>query len=95
MCVLSHLVLQGHDGVVLAGVDVQDVVVVPAAQVVGEVGEGGAGCFGHSVVDDHEVILDVLTRVPHSLLSATFLDVTHFQPCDGTFYRDRSDRLAT
>ena len=39
----SHLVLQGHDGVVLGGVDVQHVEVVLGAQVVGDVGEGGAG----------------------------------------------------
>lgn len=54
---VSHLVLQGHDRVILAGVDVKDMVVVPAAQVVGEIGEGGTGCFGHSVVNDHYIVL--------------------------------------
>ena len=55
----SDLVLYGHDGVVLGGVDVQDVVVVFPAQVVGNVGEGGAGRLGHAVVDDYYVIFAV------------------------------------
>lgn len=52
----SDLVLYGHDRVVLGGVDVQDMVVVLPAQVVGDVGEGGAGRLGHAVVDDDKVV---------------------------------------
>jgi len=55
----SDLVLYGHNWVVLGGVYVQNMVVVLPAQVVGDVGEGGAGCLGHAVVDDDHVILSV------------------------------------
>lgn len=58
----SHLVLYGHDRVVLGGVDVQDVVVVLPTQVIGDVGEGGAGRFGHAVVDDNQVVFVVGRR---------------------------------
>lgn len=40
----------------------QDVVVVLPAQVVGDVGEGGAGRLGHAVVDDDDVIFVVERR---------------------------------
>lgn len=56
---VTDLVLYGHDRVVLCGVDVQDVVVVLPTQVVGDVGEGGAGRLWHAVVNDDDVILVV------------------------------------
>ena len=48
--------MQGQDGVVLGGVDVQNVEAVPPTEVVGDVGEGRASCLGHAVVDHHRVI---------------------------------------
>lgn len=53
----SDLVLYGHDRVVLGGIDVQDVVVVLPAQVVGDVGKRGAGRLGYAVVDDDQVVV--------------------------------------
>lgn len=32
------------------------------AQVVGDVGEGGAGCLGHAVVDDDDIVVAVGQR---------------------------------
>lgn len=55
----SDLVLYGHDRVVLGRVDVQDVEVILPAQVVGDVGERGAGRLGHAVVDYDHVVLAV------------------------------------
>ena len=93
MC-LSDLVLYGHDRVVLGGVDVQDVVVVLPAQVVGDVGEGGAGRLGHAVVDDDEVVFVLGQRrgrrvpFPQAVLRVPLLDLSHLVSGDGSFCRD-------
>lgn len=80
----TDLILKRHDGIVFAGVDVQHMVVIFVAQVVGDVGEGGAGCFGHSVVDDHRVVLLKLHLLnPH--LTVPSLDLSHLMPGNGLF----------
>lgn len=61
-CRISDLILHGHDRIVLGGVDVQDMVVVLPAQVIGNVAEGGAGRFGHPVVDDDQVFFALEQR---------------------------------
>ena len=53
----AHLVLQRHHGVIFGGVDVEHVVLVLGAQVVGDVGERGARRLGDSVINDHQVLL--------------------------------------
>lgn len=62
--------MYGHDRVVLGGVDVQDVVVVLPTQVIGNVGEGSAGCLGYTIIDDDDVVFAVgqqcCCRVPFS-----------------------------
>lgn len=89
---LSDLILYGHDWVVLGGVDVQDVVVVLPAQVIGDVGEGGAGRLGHAVVDDDHVIfaLGQRRRVPFSqaVLCVPLLDFSYLMSGDGPFWKD-------
>lgn len=93
----SDLVLYGHDGVVLGGVDVQDVVVVLPAQVVGDVGEGGAGRLGHAVVDDDEVVLVLGRRrgrrvpFPQAVLRVPLLDLSHLMSGDGSLWRGRKE----
>ncbi len=91
MLSFSDLVLDGHDRVVLGGVDVQDVVVVLPAQVVGDVGEGGAGRLGHAVVDDDDVVFAVGQRrgrrvpFPQAVLRVPLLDLSHLVSGDGSF----------
>lgn len=85
----SDLVLDGHDWVVFGGVDVQDMVAVLPAQVVGDVGEGGAGCLGHAVVDDHQVVLAVRqcrrrVSLPQAVLRVALLDLSHLVSGDGS-----------
>lgn len=93
----SDLVLYGHDRVVLGGVDVQDVVVVLPAQVVGDVGEGGAGRLGHAVVDDYHVVFALGQRrgqrVPFSqaVLRVPLLDLSHLVSGDGSLWRDNGE----
>lgn len=92
----SDLVLQGHDRVVLGGVDVQDVVVVLSAQVVGDVGEGGAGRLGHAVVDDDHVILAAGQRcrrvpLPQAVLRVPLLDLSYLMAGDGSFWGDTGE----
>lgn len=82
----SHLVLHGHDRVVLGGVDVQHVVVVLATQVVGDVGEGGAGRLRHAVVDNHHVLAAGRRGglpLPQAVLRVPLLDLVHLVPGDG------------
>lgn len=67
----------------------QHVVVVLPAQVVGDVGEGGAGGLGHAVVDDDQVVLAVGQRgrrlaLPQAVLRVPLLDLPHFMPGDGS-----------
>lgn len=86
------LVLYGHDWVVLCRVDVQDMVVVLPAQVVGDVGEGGAGRLGHAVVDDDHVVLAIGRQqgerfpFPEPVLRVPLLDLSNFVPGDGSFW---------
>lgn len=90
----SNLVLNGHDRVVLGGVDVQDVVVVLPTQVIGNVGEGGAGCLGHAVVNDDHVIFAVgqqgCSRVPfpQTVLCVPLFDLSYLVSGDSSFCRD-------
>lgn len=86
-----HLVLQGHDRVVLRGVDVQNVVLVLAAQVVGDVGEGGAGRLRHAVVDDDYVIALAQRRLVPAILSVALFNLPHFMPCDGALCEVRGE----
>jgi len=87
-----HLVLQGQDRVVLGGVDVQDVEAVLATEVVGDVGEGGAGRLGHPVVDDHHVVgraqrWGPLTTTPNTTTTTlTLLHLRHLVPGDGPLW---------
>lgn len=87
---MPDLVLDGHDWVVLCGVDVQDVVAVLAAQVVGDIGEGSAGCLGHTVVDDDHVVLAVgwqqrqRVPLPEAVLRVPLLDLSNLVPGDGS-----------
>lgn len=88
-----HLVLYGHDRVVLGGVDVQDVIVVLPAQVVGDVREGGAGRLGHAVVNNDDVVLALGRRrgrrvpFPQAVLRVPLLDLSHLVPGDGALWR--------
>lgn len=90
----SDLVLYRHDWVVLGGVDVQDVVMVLPAQVVGDVGEGGAGRLGHAVVDDDHVVFALGQRrrrrvpFPQAVLRVPLLDLSYLVSGDGPFWRD-------
>lgn len=65
----------------------QHMIVVLVAQVIGDVGEGGTGCFGHSVVDDHQIIfldqghLRSLLNVP--LLNLSYLMSGNDSFCNG------------
>lgn len=59
------------------------------AQVVGDVGEGGAGSLGHPVVDDHQVILAAGQRccrltLPQAVLHVPLLDLPHLVSGDGS-----------
>lgn len=95
----SDLVLQGHDWVVLGGVDVQDVVVVLPTQVVGDVGEGGAGRLGNAVVDDDHVVFAIRWRrarvpVPQAVLRVPLLDLSHLMSGNRSFWwNDEKDAV--
>lgn len=93
----TDLVLDGHDGVVPARVDVQDVVVVAPAQVVGDVGEGGAARLRHAVVDDHHVVFVVRQRgrrrVPQAVLQVPLLDLSYLVARDGLFWRRTGEEI--
>lgn len=97
----SDLVLYGHDRVVLGGVDVQDVVVVLPAQVVGDVGEGGAGRLGHAVVDDDNVVFALGQRrgrrvpFPQAILRVPLFDLSHLVSGDGSFWKDNREEVKT
>lgn len=85
---LPDLVLYGHDGVVLGRVDVQDVVVVLPAKVVGNVGEGGAGRLGHAVVDDDHIFALGQRRrrrlsLPQPILRVPLLNLSYLVSGDG------------
>lgn len=90
---LTDLVLYGHDRVVLGGVDVQDVVVILPTQVVGNVGEGGAGRFRDAVVDNDYVIFAVRRRhrcripLPQAVLRVPLLDLPYLVSGDGSFWK--------
>lgn len=64
------------------------------AQVVGDVGEGGAGCLGHAVVDDDDVVFALGQRrgrripFPQTVLCVSLLDLSHLVSGDGSFCRD-------
>lgn len=94
----TNLVLYGHDWVVLGGVDVQDMVVVLPTQVIGNVGEGGAGCLGHAVVNDDHIIFTVGWRwggrvpFPQAVLCVPLLDLSHLVPGDSSFWGDDGKR---
>lgn len=91
---MADLVLDGHDRVVLGCVDVQHVVAVLAAQVVGDIGEGGAGRLGHAVVDDDHVVLAVgwqqgqRVPLPEAILRVPLLDLSNLVPGDGSLCRE-------
>lgn len=53
----ANLVLQGHDWIVLGGINMQNVVAVLSTEVVGNVCEGRAASFRHTVVDDKQIIV--------------------------------------
>lgn len=65
---------------------------VLSAQVVGDVGEGGAGRLGHAVVDDDHIVLAVGRRqgervpFPEAVLRVPLLDLSNFVPGDGSFW---------
>lgn len=89
----SDLVLYGHDRVVLGRVDVQDVEVILPAQVVGDVGERGAGRLGHAVVDYDHVVLAVSwlrwgqgVPLPQTVLRVPLLDLSYLVSGDGSFW---------
>lgn len=92
---MADLVLDGHDRVVLCGVDVQDMVAVLSTQVVGDIGEGGAGRLGHAVVDNHNVVLAVgwqqrqRVPLPEAVLRVPLLDLSNLVPGDGALCRGR------
>lgn len=54
--VRPNLILQGHDWIVLGGIDMQNMVAVLGTKVVGDVCEGRAASFGYTVVDDEQII---------------------------------------
>lgn len=89
----SHLVLYGHDRVVLGSVDVQDVIVVLPTQVVGDVGEGGAGRLGHTVVDNDHIVVVVGQRrsrrvpFPQAVLRVSLLDLSYLMSGNGSLWR--------
>lgn len=86
-CVKSYLVLQRHDRVVLGCVDVQNVEAILPTQVVGDVSEGRAGCFGHSVVDDDRVVVFYYRRnfPPTPVFAVTLLYFGHLVSGYGAF----------
>lgn len=51
-----NLILQGHDRIILGGIDMQNMVAVLGTKVVGDVCEGRAAGFGHTVVDNEQII---------------------------------------
>ena len=94
MCRISHLVLYGHDGVVLGGVDVQHVEAVLPTQVVGDVGEGGAGRLGHSVVDDdHVVFFCQWGGFPPQVFTVSLLHFCQLVSGNGPFCTGKSQKL--
>lgn len=96
----SDLVLQGQDRVVLGGVDVQHVEAILAAQVVGDVCEGRAGCLGHAVVDDDHVVVIchrrrlLLQRLPTSgVLAVTLLHLRQLMTGNCLFWKKRHNKM--
>lgn len=81
---MSDLILKRHDRIVFGGIDVQHMVVVLVAQVVGDVGEGGTCCFGHSVVDDHQIILRYQGLL-RPLLNVPLLNLSYLMSGNGSF----------
>lgn len=65
------------------------------AQVVGDVGEGGASRLGHPVVDDDYVVFVVGQRrrrrvpLPQTVLRVPLLDLSYLMSGDGSFWRGK------
>lgn len=70
----------------------QHMVVVLVAQVVGDVGEGGTGCFGHSVVDDHQIVFRYQGRL-RPLLNVPLLNLSYLMSGNGSFCNEREDKI--
>lgn len=62
----------------------QHMVVVLVAQVVGDVGEGGTGCFGHSVVDDYQIVL-LYQGLLRPLLNVPLLNLSYLMSGNDSF----------
>lgn len=86
----TDLILKGHDRIIFGGIDVQHMVVVFVAQVIGNVGEGGTGCFGHSVVDDHQIVL-LYQGLLRPLLNVSLLNLSYLMSGNGSFCKGGGD----
>lgn len=71
------------------------------AQVVGDVGEGGAGRLGHAVVDDDDVVFVVGRRrsrrvpFPQTVLRVPLLDLSYLVSGDGSLWGGDDRKLET
>lgn len=76
-----NLILQGHDWIVLGGVDMQNVVAVLGTKVVGDICEGRAASFGYAVVDDEQIITLCMRRgVTNRVKILPLLHLMQLQP---------------
>lgn len=65
-------------------------------QVIGYVGEGGAGRLGHPVVDDdHIVFFSQWRQVPPTVFTVPLLYFCHLMSSNGTFWKGRQRNILT
>lgn len=93
MDITYYLVLQRHDRIILGGVDVENMEAVLSAQVICNVGEGGAGSLGHTVIDDNQILnLRQCRRVPQAVPYLSLLHLSHLVSGHGALCR-RKDMI--